>query len=413
MRSILLHGKWFFFNIITCVVNLFIKRRNNIWLFGSWMGKRYADNSRYLYDFLSLNKEKYDIKKVVWVTNDMEILNELKSLNFEVYKTTSFKGIYYHFKSGNHVICNMPDKTGKYTGDIYGRFSFGSNKIQLWHGLGIKAVGNKRNGIKCTENYFLKNIKTILDKSIFTPGGWGNCFWLVTSQLSKKIAIEDNGVRDVNNLIMANYPRFCYKAHLILREKEIINEVIQIKNYYKKIVFYLPTFRDNYDLFVNPTSDSDFILFLKKNRILWLEKKHLASAFEAKKIKSSNNIVFLDPDIDVNIFFSLIDELITDYSSVSVDAIVQNKKVINYIPDFDYYKNDDRGFLADFELCNPGIHAKTLKELEEALLMNNEEYFDIERKKKYIDTKNFFIENQNYDIEWIFEEIIKVINQDK
>ena len=70
-------------------IGIFIRRDKKVMLFGSWMSERYADNSRFLYEYLSLNKEKYKLKRVIWVSNNEEIVHELQNKGFEVYKINS------------------------------------------------------------------------------------------------------------------------------------------------------------------------------------------------------------------------------------------------------------------------------------------------------------------------------------
>ena len=128
-------------NLCIFLLNLFIWRSKQIWLFGSWMGEKFADNSRFLFQYIDENKKTFGIKKVIWVTKNPDVLNELRLHGYECYLFNSKKSFYYHIKSGVHVICNS-SASKRFCNDIRTNLSFGAKKIQLWHGVGIKAVGN-------------------------------------------------------------------------------------------------------------------------------------------------------------------------------------------------------------------------------------------------------------------------------
>lgn len=51
-------------------------RNKRIVLVGAWMGTKFADNSRYLYQYLFANKKKLGLKKVIWITRNKDV-NEL------------------------------------------------------------------------------------------------------------------------------------------------------------------------------------------------------------------------------------------------------------------------------------------------------------------------------------------------
>jgi len=44
-------------NLAVCVYGLFFKRDNKIILVGAWMGEKFADNSRFLFQYLTSHKE--------------------------------------------------------------------------------------------------------------------------------------------------------------------------------------------------------------------------------------------------------------------------------------------------------------------------------------------------------------------
>ena len=116
------------------------KRDNQIILFGSWFGNKFADNSRFLFQYLAENKEKYGFKKVVWATRNEKVFNALEALGYTVVMIGTKESDYYHKIAGIHVVCNAGSSTNASEGDIDGKFSFGAIRINLWHGIPAKGV---------------------------------------------------------------------------------------------------------------------------------------------------------------------------------------------------------------------------------------------------------------------------------
>ena len=126
-----------FFNLLTFIINIFIRRDKSIILMGSCYGERFAGNSRYLFQYLSNNKDEYGLNKVIWVTRKHYIFDELSEMGYEVYLMHSLKSFYYHFKAGRHAI-NFNSNTSFATGvrrsaDIMGYFSLGAIHYFLNH----------------------------------------------------------------------------------------------------------------------------------------------------------------------------------------------------------------------------------------------------------------------------------------
>ena len=75
------------------LASFLVKRDANIWVFGSWKGQLYNDNSKYLFEYV-LN-EKKDIK-AFWIVKNKRLFKELKFNNKPVLYYYSPKGIYIH-----------------------------------------------------------------------------------------------------------------------------------------------------------------------------------------------------------------------------------------------------------------------------------------------------------------------------
>lgn len=415
--TILIKLKNLLFNLLTFIMNVFIWRDPKVWLFGAWMGKRFADNPRFLYQYLYEHKEKYKVSRLIWVTDNPEIIGELKELGYEVYLKKSFKGIFWHLRSGVHFVSNYYAATFGQSGDILGVLSAGATKIQLWHGVGLKATGLLRVGY-FSESSSLTNVirkkvlynKALLGNKIFSPGCWSKRKQLATSEENKRVVIEDVGVPR-EQIFIGGYPRLFTSEILLKSEKHVLNKIREMSTG-KTIVLYCPTFREKKQSdsgYQNPIEDKDFRDFLWTHDFVWLEKRHAASTFHFAA-QEDEFVHFLDSQFDVNLIYDSIDILLTDFSSASSDCIYKGKKVLSFVPDYDEYCNEERGLLCKYEKYYPGIVTKSLDELKIGLMeTKSSQYYSDKRRRKYDECRSFLYENHPDNMEWVVDQIIKNI----
>lgn len=360
MKKKILKKIW---NITISCIQSFIKKDDKIILIGSWFGKRYSDNSRYLYEYLDLNKKKYGINRIIWITDEKGIYEELKNQKKEVYLKKSLKSIFLHFKARYHIIDQSPD-------DLLGKLSSSKQtiKINLWHGIPLKKIGKYMN-----QN---KEKKTSAGKKIGV-GNWQEEKVLVCSKFGED-TIGDAFEIEVSNCFYGMYPRINYlleeNFELLSEEKEIERLLISKIKENKKIVFYLPTFRDKKEiLFLGENNKEkliEFLEFLDKNNYFLVTKLHFAGTNVMKRKKDEvnkiieNRILNIPSHIDIYPFLKKTDILITDYSSVYFDFLFLDRDIIFYPYDLDYYKNEDRGLLLDYDEYTPGDKVFNIEELK-------------------------------------------------
>ncbi len=368
------------FNTLIKIVQFLIFKDEKMVIVGGWRGKRYADNSRYLFEYLNQHKTELNLSKVIWITENTEISQELKSRNLEVYKKKSLKSIYYHFKAKYHIV----DQGLK---DIFGELSASSKtkKINLWHGIPLKKIG------KYMPDYRKTDIKF---------GNWQNQFVLTCCENSTKLIGDAFNIKD-EKCIYGIYPRNYYLLnddnYLSDKEKEIMQKISDKIKEGKKIIFYLPTFRDKAQILFlgenNLQKLNDFFEFLASNNYFFVTKLHFAGTSLANREKDSFNanekILNLPSDMDICPFLKKTDILITDYSSVYFDFLYLDRDIIFYPYDLDYYKNQDRGFIIDFDENTPGDKVYSLKELTDNLKEKNIKRDGYHQQRKELLAKYF------------------------
>lgn len=350
-------------NIGYLFMSLLYKRDKKIVIIGAWFGDSYSDNSRALYEYLSVNKEKYELEHVVWSTRSKKVYEELKDLGLEVYMMDSKESIYYHKKAKYHIICNSAYNNEDIKSDLLTKYSYGAVKINLWHGAGaIKSVGYKSRQYK--DSLLKDKIKSKrIFRILFTEGGWGDCYYLVPSNTTLKQMQEMHHLPK-NNYIKANYPRLAPNLFLLEEEKNIISEMEK----YNKVLLYLPTFRLKGMDFNYNIVDDEFSRFLKENNYLLIEKYH---SYDNSSNESFNeNVLKLSNQFDINSILNKIDIVITDYSSVCLDAYFYGKEVSFYTPDIDEY--DRRvGIVKEAKELFNNNRSKTISDLIKNIKQNN------------------------------------------
>ena len=401
--------KILYYNLYTIMYTFFKKRDLNVIIIGAWMGKKFSDNSRYLYQYLFENMKNLNIKKVIWVTDNGELNNTLNKMGYESYLLNSKESKYWHLKAGYHILCNAVTSVGSFNSDIDTRYSWGAKKIQLWHGIGMKSVGNSANSnIKNKKNFLHMMYSNSIFSELCFPGGWNKCYYLCTSQfdvdIHKKIFLCED-----KQTFISDYPRNCDCIKYTDSEIYIIE---RIKKFDFSII-YLPTFRKSYNNYIHPLNNKRIVDYIKKNNILWIEKPHTASNYDydslLKDYNENDNILFLDSDFDINTLYQYVNIVLSDYSSAVLDGIYRSIPTIMYVPDLEEFKNGNIGLLYDIKEYFKGIISF---DLEDTLNINKKVYkkdfFTNEIIKMYDRINSKFFKNKESKYDRIWKDIKKL-----
>lgn len=248
--------------------------------------------------------------------------------------------------------------------------------IQLWHGVPIK-------GLSYMSNYANQNKEA-------NHIAWSKLDYIVSySQTYSTLLNSCYGV-DGKKYKVLGMPRndFLFNYNSCIDKLE---SIMKQNLEHKKIIFYLPTYRNTIFGEKNGQWNSNinffsadqlkvFDEFLEENNILLVTKRHPQ---EEENIICSKNIFVLNENklveynIDLYEILGCAKLLITDYSSVYFDYLLLDRPVIFYIPDFDIYK-EDRGFLLEpFDFWAPGMKCKNIEDLKNAIkesLVSPEEF---------------------------------------
>lgn len=376
----------FIINILLYLISIFIHKKKDLIIVGGWFGKRFADNSKYLYLY------NYNLKNplnMIWITGDKDIYKFLKNNNLPVAYKKSIKAVWLHFRAKYHVV----DQSHR---DIIGFLSIRAKRINLWHG-----VSPKKGISKNMEGTLYAKVEKCL-KGYFSVGGWGNFQMLSPSEFSNTILSTLSNGRIID-FINYEYPRAIYLKneenynYINYLEDEYCKKLENLKKEYK-LVFYIPTFRDkqNSCIFgeINEEKLNKFFDNMKKHKIYFILKMHFANTNLAN-FKNSNCLV-LPSNVDIYPLLKYSDALITDYSSIYTDYLLLNKPILFNPYDYSEFNDNDRGFILEYDEYTPGKKYYSIETLGNGLLELNDNNWDDSMKIEREKILNLFY-NQEYD----------------
>lgn len=336
-------------------------------LYESYWGRGMVDNPYAL--FLELRKrDKYKRFKHIWVLDDFQSNRQVidrfqnENVRFVLFGSEEYLEV---LASAKYLINNVtfPPYFIKKEGQVY---------VNTWHGTPLKSMGYEmvdgNSGSANTERNFLHADYLLSANEI------------MTRMYLKSYKLE--GILP-GQVIEEGYPR-----NDLLLNTERKNEYNLLENYGvsidkdKKIILFAPTWRENENggAEVNPEELLGVKELLEKEidteKYQILIKPHQYVYKQLKDLEEYKGLL-VPATVDANELMSVVDILISDYSSIFLDYMVLERPVLFYIPDLESYK-EKRGLDLQPEDL-PGPYSDNL--LDVADYINNiekiqEKYFD-------------------------------------
>ena len=261
---------------------------------------------------------------------------------------------------------SFPNYYTKKEGQIY---------INTWHGIPLKTLGFDIPDGRITG---LNTIRNFLSVDVFLSP---NRF--MTERFQYAFQLE--GVQE-GYIMEAGMPRNDQLFHT--NPKDILNCLkdagVEVEDN-KKIVLYAPTWKG--EKYSNPdiSTEAYFQVMeqveksLPKDEYQVLVKPHQIVYKHIVDKGLELTAKFIPATIDTNEILSVVDLLISDYSSIYFDYLVSEKPIVFYIPDLEDYQ-EQRGLYFGMEKL-PGPIAQNLNELGE--LLKNIENIQKSYEEKY------------------------------
>lgn len=304
------------------VLSLISPKDDRIWIFGSWFGRAYNDNTKYLFQEAIHNPNI----RAVWITKNREVIRQIRNIErAEAYYAYSINGLLLQLRA--RVFCMTVNSNDFYFAMLNPR----NVQVQFWHGTPIKRVCfDAWHGFEFYKNLVRSKLVDSYDVLI-SP-----------SKVVDKILLSAFRV-NASNIVRSAYPR-CDGLFISESERIGVRRELGVPDAHKLFV-YMPTHR-------NEGARPEFISRLYEdfrflatrfsdNNITVVMKPHFYEFKNSWHFQSVPGMCVVR-DIDVYRLLGASDGLITDVSSVCFDYEVTRKPIVFYMPDVETYEKDDR-----------------------------------------------------------------------
>ncbi len=359
---------------ILFLVGIVIPRSRYIWAFGSWYGLRFADNSKHF--FIHCSKADLPVR-AVWLSRSSSVVRLIRRLGFRAHHWLSPLGLWYSMRAGVYLVdCRIMDVS-----PVGGS---GATIVNLWHGIPLKKI---ERDIDLPHHPLVRAKRSalpmrILNRLLRPELSERYDFVLATSKVTAARLGRAFGVA-AEQLITAGYPRtdllFAELEslhHLLPEERDLIGEFRAHATEGRRILLYMPTFRDwnNIENRSLPVPWEALDAILEKNDGVLYCKFHPIDQAQLPSLDGLTHIRVLPADLDVYPALKFTDALITDYSSILFDYLLLDRPILFYPYDLEEYQRLSRGLYDPYDDVTPGPKARTAEELQSVVASLLEHY---------------------------------------
>lgn len=230
----------------------------------------------------------------------------------------------------------------------------GQKYLNTWHGTPLKHVGRH---VHSSFAGFYKVARNFLQATHF----------ITPNPFTTGVLLDAYGVEQQYDglLCETGYPRVDTLVNATEESKENLRKRLGIPQG-KKTIMYAPTWRSDEEaaaLFTTETFGAVWEKITRMDNVVLIFRGH--NRQNAILRESSLPVIVADQEYDACELMSVVDILITDYSSVFFDFYSTRRPVIYYAPDYDTYCKKQGLYFAYEEL--PGALCKTVDELHDAV----------------------------------------------
>ena len=343
-----------------------LPRNKNLWIFCSWFGQRYSDNSRLLFEYVS---QHCPAIRAVWLSKNRDVVVQVRGKGFRAYPVHSLRSLAFLLRAGK-----IFSTTG---GEIPLFFCRGTEYYALWHGMPLKRIleDDRHSGGSEAHGSFMKLYvrtarklfpwKSLTDQK--------NLYTVTNSEFFVPFLRTAFGL-PVGRILRTGSPRCdaLFRPHT----EELI-ERIHGQFPGDKIILYMPTFRTaewTGEVF-NPFDEKygfdmdEFLATLARHKSVLVYKPHFYDARFMQSVRQKDSetlsrfILVGDADYDeLYNFVGQVDMLMTDYSSIYFDFIATGKPVVLLPFDYEDYLTYARAHYFDYWDNMEGEKARSWQE---------------------------------------------------
>lgn len=350
---------------VLALVSLVVPRSRRIWAFGSWYGQRFADNPKYFFLHCASN-ERHSVR-AVWLSGSPVVVQRIRALGFEAYHRMSPRGLWYALRAGVYIVdCRVMD--------VSPIAASGAVKVNLWHGVPLKKI--ERDIVQSNNALAQANrgpLPLRLANKMLRPQLSERYDYILATSRTTRERFASAFATPESRIITAGYPR----TDVLLRqddgaqfrmpeEQRIIEECRAHAAAGRRVLFYMPTFRDwrnDADRQIPIDWDALDALLRTHGGVLYC-KLHPNDQASLPDLTAFDRISLIPSSVDPYPVLRFTDALISDYSSIFFDYLLLDNPVLFYPYDLEDYQRYSRALYDRYEDVTPGPKARTARELE-------------------------------------------------
>jgi CDP-glycerol glycerophosphotransferase len=382
-----------------CLISFIKKPNKKLWAFPvHYVQGTFSDNVFAVFEKVKSNPE---IKKIIFTKKkNIELTG---SVNVEFANVFSLKGLLRLSQCGvifiQHTLLLDYALRWPFFAVALLKRSIGVN---LWHGIAIKQIRASHPNPKDIEEH--EHFKMVIS----------------SSKIDKLVMIAAFNPINPHRVSITGLPR---NDFLLMNENELPTEylsqlkVIEKNIGNKRLIIYAPTFRDSKTYY--PFSNNEIYrlknLLKEHNAVLGFRVHYFDFSTRNQFLALVDNELFFDFGQkvinDMNLLIRKSDLIITDYSSLYVDAMLLNKPMISFAYDLENYRDVERGFYYKFENVFPGnIYSNFNSTLDTLELFLQNKY--TVNSDKYNSIKQLFFDfTDNRNSERVVAEVNRLIQK--
>jgi CDP-glycerol glycerophosphotransferase (TagB/SpsB family) len=315
-------------------------RDRRLWLFGEGF-HRFADNSMYLFQYVVENHPEVE---AVWITKNVHLARTLQSRGYKAYHHRSLRAMWLGLRAKFYLYTFFVNDIGFWT-------SRNATRVNLWHGSPIKKIEHDIvDGPTKLSNTFWDQTKQphryIRDQ-----------YMLSTSDFVCKTVLQSAFRLLPGRCLDLGYPR----CDILLKDRqEVLGQLISNHDseyaeslrrllVHKKIILYLPTFREGAWDQICPGVDIPSInAICHEHDAVFVVRPH-PWIRSKEQYPDADRVVIMPTDKDLYPLMALSDIVVTDYSSVIFDFMLTGRPVVIYAYDLEEYKRKCRDLYVPLE----------------------------------------------------------------
>lgn len=309
-------------------------------VFGAWLGKKFADNPKFLLLYLVRRKSNLDL---VWIAEEAVRRTIPANLPVRFVRRASLAAWWEMLTAGTCFVTHGIADLSTFN------LMRGARRVYLGHGLAIKHLGSRDTVLR---NPVLAALRRMVRHA------YSFDHYVASSRAHREKLLVENATCNIapDQLLECGQPRIDFLVEnsdparaADFRARFLAHYGIPSAG---RVITYLPTFRDTgKPVFSFAALDARQrerldALLTGLNAVL-IEKSHFAGVLRgASEGQAKPERVFSlsgSASIDTQELLLVTDILLTDYSGCYVDFLVLHRPILHFAYDRAYYENADRG----------------------------------------------------------------------